>query len=458
MAAAVIAAPSRPPLPPPANGGKSVSILSIDGGGIRGLIPATVLNFLESELQRIDKDPNARLADYFDYISGTSTGGLISMMLAGPNKEQRPLKSAEEIIQFYKDNGQYIFTPHEILDVMRIMNILSLLEGADEALDLMASEENSISSLKRIILYAIMHSKYDNDHLHEAIANVLKAAGSPKLELEQTLTNVVIPAFDIKDNQPVIFSTHQAKKGALMNPLISDVCVAATAAPTLFPPYGFTTEDGHGSKEYNLVDGGIFANNPTMLAIEEIWKRTTLEQEEFLPAGLTSAGFTGKLLPGQVHVPDGKFCVLSLGTGVVNHSYTAKQAHNWGILQWFYNVSEKTMPLLDMLSFSGGSLVDYDVALYFKSRGQEDQYLRIQDVGLKGASTSMDDATPENMNALVKIGKDLLDKKVHKIDFNTRTYKSADGAQTNREALTKLAEELSAERKRRLSAVLATAP
>ena len=112
-----------------------------------------------------------------------------------------------------------------------------------------------------------------------------------------------------------------------------------------------------------------------MLAIEEIWKRTILEKDPSM-----IAGFTEKPLPSsQVgNVPDSKFRVLSLGTGVVTHSYTAKQAQNWGVLPWFYNLHEKSMPLVDMLSFSGGTLVDYDVTLYFKSRGSEDYYLRIQ--------------------------------------------------------------------------------
>lgn len=429
-----------------------MTILSIDGGGIRGLIPATVLKFLESELQRIDKDPNARLADYFDYIGGTSTGGLISMMLAGPNKYGRPLKSAEEIIQFYKDNGEKIFTPRTVSwwKFIRELYVFFFGNRTDEDLDLMASKETSISSLsgfKENILYGLLNSKYSNDHLREAIAEVLKAAGSSELALKQTLTNVVVPAFDIKDNQPVIFSTHQAQKRAVMNPLISDVCVAATAAPTFFPPCGFTIEASHGTKEYNLVDGGIFANNPTMLAIEEIWKRTILEKDPSM-----IAGFTEKPLPSsQVgNVPDSKFRVLSLGTGVVTHSYTAKQAQNWGVLPWFYNLREKSMPLVDMLSFSGGTLVDYDVTLYFKSRGSEDNYLRIQDVGLKGASEALDDASQENMKALVQIGEELLDKKVHKIDIDTRKFEPVDDTKTNKEALTKLAQELVDERKRRL--------
>ncbi|KAK8472784.1 hypothetical protein PHAVU_002G299008 [Phaseolus vulgaris] len=60
--------------------GNLVTILSIDGGGIRGIIPATILDFLESQLQELD-GPEARLADYFDVISGTSTGGLVTAML-----------------------------------------------------------------------------------------------------------------------------------------------------------------------------------------------------------------------------------------------------------------------------------------------------------------------------------------------------------------------------------------
>uniref|UniRef100_A0A0D9X1K9 Patatin n=1 Tax=Leersia perrieri TaxID=77586 RepID=A0A0D9X1K9_9ORYZ len=512
MAASVTAAaPSRPPLPPPSKGGKFVTILSIDGGSIRGLIPATVLNFLESELQRIDNDPNARLADYFDYIGGTSTGGLISMMLASPNKEGRPLKSAEEIIQFYKDNGQEIFTPNSvgwfnlILDLSKylgpafghlfIQQMLiengqaddaTALQQANDAttmpllqlhlatMELMVSKKASHLSFKDKIAYALVQPKYDNDHLREAIGNVLKT-GIPKLSLRQTLTNVVVPAFDMKANQPVVFSTHQAKKRALMNPLVSDVCVAASAAPTYFPPYEFTTEDDYGAKqEYNLVDGGVFANNPTMLTMEEIRKRTIVKQEEeFLPAGVNFNA--SKALLGQGHVPNGlmqqeaaagasssslytRMRVLSIGTGVTSHSYTAKEAKNWGILPWMYNLSDGSMPLIDMLSYSGGSMVDYEVALLFKSHGCEDSYLRIQDEGLKGASETMDDASPENMDALVKIGEHLLDKRVHRTDLDTRRYKPVDGAGTNKEALTKLAEELSAERKRRLSSMMAITP
>ncbi|KAJ1256346.1 hypothetical protein BS78_K043900 [Paspalum vaginatum] len=65
-----------------------LTILCIDGGGIRGLIPATVLEFLEGQLQEIDGSPEVRLAYYFDYIVGTSTGALVTTMLAAPNEKK----------------------------------------------------------------------------------------------------------------------------------------------------------------------------------------------------------------------------------------------------------------------------------------------------------------------------------------------------------------------------------
>ncbi|KAF3339433.1 Patatin-like protein 2 [Carex littledalei] len=97
---------STPKSPPSI--GNIVTILSIDGGGVRGLIPAAILVFLESKLQELDGE-DARIADYFDVISGTSTGGLVTTMLAAPNEQKRPLFSAKDIITFYNENIPKIF-------------------------------------------------------------------------------------------------------------------------------------------------------------------------------------------------------------------------------------------------------------------------------------------------------------------------------------------------------------
>jgi len=100
-------APGTPKSPPPAYG-SIVTVLSIDGGGVRGIIPGTILAFLEAKLQELD-GPDARVADYFDVVAGTSTGGLVSAMLTAPDKEGRPLFAAKDINDFYLRHSPKIF-------------------------------------------------------------------------------------------------------------------------------------------------------------------------------------------------------------------------------------------------------------------------------------------------------------------------------------------------------------
>ncbi|KAK8532094.1 hypothetical protein V6N13_131436 [Hibiscus sabdariffa] len=77
--------------------GKLVTILSIDGGGVRGIFPGTSLAFLESQLQELNGE-NARIADYFDFIAGTSTEGLVTAMLTAPDQNNRQPQSIPIII------------------------------------------------------------------------------------------------------------------------------------------------------------------------------------------------------------------------------------------------------------------------------------------------------------------------------------------------------------------------
>ncbi|KAE8714402.1 Patatin-like protein 2 [Hibiscus syriacus] len=100
----------KSPLQPPTYG-NLITVLSIDGGGVRGIIPGTILAFLESQLQKLDGE-EARLADYFDVIAGTSTGGLVTAMLTAPApspKSNRPLFAAKDINDFYLQHCPKIF-------------------------------------------------------------------------------------------------------------------------------------------------------------------------------------------------------------------------------------------------------------------------------------------------------------------------------------------------------------
>ncbi|KAF4381871.1 hypothetical protein G4B88_001166 [Cannabis sativa] len=197
-------------------GAGTTTILSIDGGGVRGIIPGVMLDFLESKLQEFDKDnKNARLADYFDVISGTSTGGLIATMISTSNDEGRPLYAAKDIVPFYKRECPQIF--------------------------------NKSCSFC---------SHYDGTHLHNLVKEIL----GEKVLSEITLTKVVIPAYDIKKLSPVIFSSYevQENKNVELDACLKDICISTSAAPTFLPAYKFTNKN----TEFNMIDGGIAANNP----------------------------------------------------------------------------------------------------------------------------------------------------------------------------------------------------
>ncbi|KAJ1256345.1 hypothetical protein BS78_K043800 [Paspalum vaginatum] len=118
-----------------------------------------------------------------------------------------------------------------------------------------------------------------------------------------------------------------------------------------------------------------------------------------------------------------------------------------GRIPWVHNHDLRngtaTMPLIDMLMDSAGALVDYNVALLFSSQN-------IQEGSLDAALGAMDDTS--KMDELIKVGEDLLDRHVYRTDWKTREYKEVEGAVKNREALTKLAHRLSAERRRRMAA------
>ncbi|CAK9166473.1 unnamed protein product [Ilex paraguariensis] len=105
----------------PPKDGKLITILSIDGG-VRGIIPGVILTYLESQLQGFNieiyvvvvavqelDDSDSRLADYFDVIAGTSTGGLITAMVTAPNEHNRPLYAAKKIVPFYLQHSPKIF-------------------------------------------------------------------------------------------------------------------------------------------------------------------------------------------------------------------------------------------------------------------------------------------------------------------------------------------------------------
>ncbi|KAI3821127.1 hypothetical protein L1987_08684 [Smallanthus sonchifolius] len=385
-----------------ATNGKLITVLSIDGGGIRGIIPATILALLESQLQELDGN-EARIADYFDVIAGTSTGGLVTAMLTAPDENNRPLYAAKDIIPFYMEHGPKIF-PQQRGIWGSIVKTVNRLFGPK------------------------YNGKYHRKLIREKLGNT---------RLSDTLTNVVIPTFDIQRLQPTIFSTFEAAINRCNNALLSDICISTSAAPTYFPPYYFKNKDNVGNdQEFNLIDGGVAANNPLLVAISEVTKQVFRENPEFFPVNPMDYG---------------RFLMISIGTGATKETkqYNAKMASKWGLFGWL--VHNGSNPIIDVFTQASGDMVDGHISVFFQAVHSQQNYLRIQEDTLSGDEALVDVATKENMVKLGEIGENLLAKPASRVNLKTGLSVPIGNGQTNAQALKRFAKLLSEEKKKRES-------
>lgn len=149
----------------------------------------------------------------------------------------------------------------------------------------------------------------------------------------------------------------------------------------------------------------------------------------------------------------GEFLVISLGTGSskTEEKFRAKDAAKWGVLGWLYN--QGTSPLLEMFSQASADIVDIHLCVVFQALHSQKNYLRIQDDELTGRTSSTDYSSKENLLNLVEVGKNLLKKPVSRVNLDTGRYEACDGEGTNEDELSRFAQMLSEERRRRIARV-----
>jgi patatin-like phospholipase/acyl hydrolase len=199
---------------------KTVNILSIDGGGIRGIIPATFLAMLEERLQQKQNDPNIRLADYFDLIAGTSTGGLLTCVYLTPdeNDASRPRFTARQAVDFYFAYGGSSF---------------------------MTQEDGGFH-------------KYSPEGLEGQLRLFFK-----DLKLSQLIKPCCVTAYDLLYTEPYLFQSNKAIGDPRSDFFVRSVIRSTSALPGIFPPAKVTSM---AEREYTFVDGSIFAYNPALFA------------------------------------------------------------------------------------------------------------------------------------------------------------------------------------------------
>lgn len=196
---------------------KSIKILAIDGGGIRGIIPAVILGELQTRL-------GMDLWNAFDLIAGTSTGGIIALGIGTRCNNGQPY-SASDLVNMYVENGPAIFKTN-------------LLTSADD----------------------LLIPKYSAGPIEAALAKFFQGA-----QFDSALTPLLISSYDLQSQLPFFFKSHRIAGNPTYNWNVRDIARATSAAPTYFPTFHLA----QGKENYALVDGGVCVNNPSMAAYAE---------------------------------------------------------------------------------------------------------------------------------------------------------------------------------------------
>jgi uncharacterized protein len=266
-----------------------VRVLSLDGGGLRGILQALYL----SRLEQLAGKP---VRDLFDYVVGTSTGGLLALALTSPKAPP-----AAELVRFYLDDGPKIFPRRRLWNKAR----------------------------------ELFGPRYSPDELRNALTAVLGEA-----KLADAAVPVSVCAYDIEENRPKILrSTKARSEPGYRQWTLVEAGLATTAAPTYFPPAG------------TLVDGGVWANNPALVAYVDVRSRQS-----------------------------NSINLLSLGSGSNFRTFDPNKASSWGLAGW-------APPILEILQSGNAAAVHTHTATLM----QRETYRRWEPQ--LGKKIAMDDAS-----------------------------------------------------------------
>lgn len=274
--------------------GAPLRILSVDGGGIRGLIPALVLARLEELLVRHPGTPaDARLSDYFHLFAGTSTGSLISLALTAPEGV-----AADRLADFYLEDGPKIFGR----GILHAMGSMGGLSGPP----------------------------YESEPLAKALE---KRLGDSKIS--QAKRDLLVTAYDMTAREPFFFKRWRALESKDHDYSVVDAGLATSAAPTYFPSHGVRVPDD--AEPHALVDGGVFADDPTIAAIAEALGRSSDEPARLGPHDLF---------------------VVSLGTSRYVPHYRQRDVSGWGKFDWVVRGGDEP-PLISAMLNGSADGTDY---------------------------------------------------------------------------------------------------
>lgn len=292
-------------------------VLAIDGGGVRGIIPALIL-------QEIETITKSHISELFDLIVGTSTGGIIALGLCAPNIDKNghfdgtPKYRACDLVEFYQSQTKEIFSD------------TGWTKG-------------------------VFGSKYNSEGIEKALKQKFG-----NISLGESICPVLIPSYCTEHRRIVLFKSRKAIEKKHRNILMWQAARATSAAPVYFPPYRLEVTPeaalNEAKTEFSLIDGGVLANNPTMVGLKEAKQQYRAKE----------------------------LIVVSIGTGTDRKHIPYADIEDAGIKGW-------ATKIIDIL-FSGASEVTEKFAAEIVAGGESGlgRYYRFQ-LDLGSEYTSLDD-------------------------------------------------------------------
>ncbi|WP_341531825.1 patatin-like phospholipase family protein (plasmid) [Nostoc sp. UHCC 0302] len=403
------------------------AVLSIDGGGIKGIVPAMILAKIEEETQK-------PICQLFDLIAGTSTGGILTLGLTKPSEKDRtkPKFTAKQLVDLYVKQGKIIFQGREpeksnfdnnIINIVKELGNLYIEQGKGifQGREL---EKSNFDNAKENLLKAILNKFLPQIEAEDLFSSKHSRKGKKKVindylkdtYMKEALAEILITSYSTNFRKPIFFTSNSQKEEEYKtSKLYRVICegytmenaaLATSAAPTYFKPY-WVDAINHPDKGYTLVDGGVFANNPTSIAIIEAMNSYKAKK--------------GK------NIPLDELLVVSLGTGRKARGLDIDEIANWGQIKWIE-------PLIDITLNGQSEVVDYQMEQLLSAKLQrsiqEQQYYRFQpqyseiknskhysmgENDLIYVNDKMDDASTDNIDNLVEASQRFINKEIYNL-------------------------------------------
>jgi uncharacterized protein len=228
-------------------------IISIDGGGLKGLIAIKILQVIEEFME-------SDIASMFDLMAGTSTGGLIVSALTAGGKKKEAAYRLHDIEELYLSVGQDVFK--------------------SGGLSLTSKESQKLDKL-----------------LHETFG---------ERKLSQTKKPVLIPTYDVEKRKIIVFKSRSALQNKLKDATLVDVCRATSAIPPVFPTY----EMQYNGRKLRCEDAGYHLKNPSLSALAEVWKHREyyhsrdLREKDIVLLSVSTGSYTGSSRDWSTNIND----------------------------------------------------------------------------------------------------------------------------------------------------------